>query len=924
MNIGQKNTLFVIGLVVLVLCGVSVSGYFLIRNHVYAEIDRDLGRAQGVLVEAQKHAFERMVTTARSASRETSLVAAALTGDAVTVREMLEDLYPRPGIDLLAIYLGNGPGAAVAEGRKPHFTSPQVLASEPLQHLVRQVTAGAPVAYGNALVFDTFLRLAAIPIESPLGGAIGVLVTGEELDQTAIEDLKQLVRADVALFAGNIVLGSTLVSNNLALQQLNYRGQERKPLQFLVGHTEYVGHIYPILSGNGSNAIAHVLLAHSSASYWGPYKDLGKTGLLIAALILLVAALLGIYVSGATLTRPIMALAEATRHIAAGDLTHQVRIKRRDELGQLADSFNNMLADLSSSQAEVERNRQRFHDFAESSSDWLWETDHMARFIYVSSGVTETLGMAAEDFIGRTLSELFPRDDLDEIGKRLACAGESGCYPFKEVECCLTLPDGTRRYMRLNGIPVREAGVLRGYRGTTRDVSKSKQDEERLTTLANQDQLTGLANRRRFLVDLAHEIRHAQARGRSGVLMLIDLDHLKMVNDTAGHSVGDELIVQIAGALRRLSRNEDLVARLSGDEFAMAFPDIDTQQARDKARAVLEAISECRPMHKGRPLNISASIGLVGFPERGSDVVELLAKADTAMYAAKDAGRNRAKFFVEGDMARERMGTQLAWKTRIVEALENDLFELAFQPIAALVDGDVHHFETLVRMRDRDGGSLMPGNFIPTAEQFGLIGKVDRAILVKALRYLASLPKELASVGISINLSGMSVGDDEVFELIEAELRRTGVNPRRVTFEVTETAACEQMAKATEFITRIRQLGCCISLDDFGVGFSSFSYLKNLHVDTLKIDGSFIRDITRSRDDQLFVKALVDVARGMGIRTIAEFVESAEVFEMLRRLGVDYVQGYYVGRPGKQIAKFRMNHPSADSLLTRLEAGSSN
>ncbi len=911
MNIGQKNTLFVVMLVILVLAGVSLSGYLLIRNHVEAEIDRDLARAQRVFVEAQRHAFDRLVTAARGVSREPALLAATLTGDAATLRGMLEDIYPRPGIDLLAVFLGHGPGAAAAEGRKPHFASPQVLASEPLQQLVRQVGSGAGVAFGNAMVFDTFLRLTAIPIESPLGGAIGVLVAGEEIQQSAVDELKLLLRADVALYSGNLVLGATLPVGAEGLAQLSYVDERRAPLRFDTGGASYIGHVYPVLAADGQATVARVLLAHSADNYWAPYRELGKSGVVIAVLILLIAALVGISVSRATLTRPIMALAEATRHIAAGDLTHQVRVRRRDELGQLATSFNHMLADLSTSQAELERNRRRFHDFAESSSDWLWETGHGGRFVYVSSGVTETLGMAPESFLDRTLAEVFPRDDLAELMGRLAPAEDRLCYPFKELECAVTLPDGARRHLRLNGMPVLSDGVLHGYRGTTRDVSKAKQDEERLTVLSNQDQLTGLANRRRFLIDLAHEIRRAQSRNRAGILMLIDLDHLKLVNDTAGHSVGDELIVQIAGVLGRLCRNEDLLARLSGDEFAMAFPDMDAQQGQAKARAVLDAIAEHRPLHKGRALRVSASIGVVSFPASGGDAVELLAKADTAMYAAKDAGRNRAKFYVEGDMARERMGTQLAWKTRLVEALENDLFELAFQPIAALVDGAVHHFETLVRMRDRDGGSLMPGNFIPTAEQFGLIGQVDRVIVAKALRYLAGLPPEFASVGISINLSGMSVGDDDVLTLIEGELRETGIDPRRVTFEVTETAACAHMAKAAEFIARIRQLGCRISLDDFGVGFSSFSYLKNLHVDTLKIDGSFIRDINHSRDDQLFVKALVDVARGMGIRTIAEFVETAECVELLRRLGVDYVQGYFVGRPASAITRLKLVPPEA-------------
>ncbi len=920
MNIGQKNALFIMVLVLLVLSSVTAAGLFLIQNHVHAQIEHDLARAQRVFVEAQKHAFERMVTTARGASREPSLLAAASTGDSATVRGMLEDLYPRPGIDLLAVYLGNSADSAIAEGSKPHFTSPQVLASEPLQALLRQIAAGAPVAYGNALIFDTFLRLAAIPIQSTVGsGAIGVLVTGEEINQTAVNAYQELVRSEVALFSGNVVLGSSLPAGSLDVQQLQYPNDARAPLKFEAGGEAYIGHVYPVLGAATKTVVAHVLLAHSSASYWEPYVRLGNSALMISALILLAALLVGIGVSRATLTRPIMALAEATRHIAAGNLTYQVQVRRDDELGQLANSFNGMLADLSTSQAELERNRQRFHDFAESSSDWLWETDHMARFIYVSSGVTETLEMTPEDFVGRSLAQIFARDDLSEVMARLQC-GASKCYPFKELECNVTLADGSRRFLRLNGMPVTEEGVMHGYRGTTRDASKAKQDEERLVVLANQDQLTGLSNRRRFIIDLAHEARRAQSRNRTGALMLIDLDHLKMINDTAGHAVGDELIVQVSCLLRRLSRDEDLVARVSGDEFAMAFPEMSAEQARDKARAILEAIAECRPLHRGQVLNVSASIGLVVFPEQGREAVELMAKADTAMYAAKDAGRNRAKWFVDGDMSRERMGTQLAWKARIVEALDNDSLELAFQPIAALIDGEVHHFETLVRMRDRDGSTLMPGNFIPTAEQFGLIGKVDRAIVRKALRYLAGLPQGLSGVGISINLSGMSVGDDEVFNLIESELRATGIDPQRITFEVTETAACEQMTKAAEFIARIRQLGCQISLDDFGVGFSSFSYLKNLRVDILKIDGSFIRDITNSRDDQLFVKALVDVSRGMGIRTVAEFVENASTVEMLRRLGVDYVQGYYVGRPAKTISKIKLGN-STVAEVARAIAG---
>jgi EAL domain-containing protein (putative c-di-GMP-specific phosphodiesterase class I) len=324
---------------------------------------------------------------------------------------------------------------------------------------------------------------------------------------------------------------------------------------------------------------------------------------------------------------------------------------------------------------------------------------------------------------------------------------------------------------------------------------------------------------------------------------------------------------------------------------------MDEAQGIEKAQVLLERINSLKPRYGGRTLNISASIGLVTFPSQGRVPVELLAKADAAMSSAKTTGRNRVHVYNETDMMRERMDNQLVWKDRLLEALEKDLLQLVFQPIVAVAGGQVSHYEVLVRMRERDGTLIAPGKFIPAAEQFGLVQRLDQQIVSKAVRCLADLPRELDPIGLSINLSGLSVGSSEMYQCIEREVREAGVEPSRITFEITETAACEQLDSAIEFIQRIRQLGCNVSLDDFGVGFSSFSYLKHLRADILKIDGSFIRDIHNNNADQLFVKALVDVARGMGMRTIAEFVENEQVFDRVRSLGVDYVQGYYLGKP---------------------------
>lgn len=901
MRIGQKNTLLVVGMMLLVLMGVTTTGYLLVTGHVTQEVENDLKHAHKVYVQAQHEAFAQLVSRARSLSQEPSLLASMLTADPNTVRSTLEETFPRPGIDLLALTLESGPGQTLAEGSKPHLVSPRVLASDEIQTLISRVTRGGRIAYGNTLIFDTFLRLVAIPVDNPSGGLIGVMVVGQEVDQDALERDQPLLRTQVALFNDKVLVGSTLPAQQSQLAALKY-DKHTDLLRFSLQDNNYLGHVYRVLAGDGETPVAKLLLAQASDHYWAPYHSFAMQGLLISGAVLVVATVLGVVISRRTFTRPISLLAAATKKIAAGDLSYKVRFSRDDELGELAQSFNQMLEDLNRSQEELVHNRQRFHDFAESSSDWLWETDAEGRFTYLSPGFKTSLGMDTQQFLGKTWSEVFTQDDMSQLESRIN-PGTSRGFPFKDINCRVGLPDGSHRYLRLSGIPVRNQDAFVGFRGTASDVSKQRMNEERVSILSNQDQLTGLANRRRFLVDLAHEVRRAQSHGRHGSLILVDLDHLKLLNDAAGYAVGDEIIVQVAGILHQSSRKEDIIGRISGDEFAMAFPDMPMEAARGKAEQILEAIGHCRPIRtkSGVPINVSASVGLVSFPDQGTEPVELIAKADTAMYAAKDAGRNRIETYDENSMSREHIGTLLASRNLVLRGLEEDRFELHFQPIASVLDGEVHHFETLVRMRGDDETILSPAAFIPAAEQFGLIGRVDKEIVRKAIYHIATLPDAMANVGFSINLSGLSVGDAEMLALIERSIEETALDPKRITFEVTETAACENMSLAAEFIGRIRQLGCQISLDDFGVGFSSFSYLKNLHVDILKIDGSFIRDIVDNQEDQLFVKALVDVARGMGIRTIAEFVETEAAFRLLRRLGVDYVQGYFIGRPAPAI-----------------------
>ena len=901
MNIEQKNTLFVVSLVMTVLLGIATAAFFLVREHVQNSIEQDVQRAQNVFIAAQKTQFDNLTIVARGVRTEPSLVAATLTGDIDTVRGTLEDLSPRPGADFMAVYLSTGPGGIAGAGSRPHFTSPQILSSRQLIGMVESLRRGQSLVAGNVLVYDSLLQIVATPIENPLGGRVGVLLIGRQFAASELSAMRNLVQTDVAIFSGNTLLASSIAGLQDLLPELNLWSGDGGVHKFDIGDASYTGTILPMLvSVDSKEQAATVLIAAPHAYYWGPYYTLGELAFYISVLIVLAASLAGTWISRKNLTRPLVMLVKATEAIRAGNFSQTVDIKRDDEIGQLSASFNTMLNYLNQSHSALERSRQRFRDFADSSSDWLWETDGEGRYTYVSSGVLKVLGVRAEQFNGKALSDVFPGSQVTGLSALLR-PDKGTPLPFKDVEVWITASQG-QLCLRINGAPIIDGqNRFRGYRGTARDISKLKQDEHRMVILANQDHLTGVANRRRFIQDLGHEIRRMEGSSQFGVLILIDLDHLKLVNDTAGHAAGDQIIVQVAGLLKRASREEDLLARISGDEFAVAYPDMNEQKGLERAQELLQRINDLKPRFGGRVINISASIGIVSIPQDGRQPVELLAKADAAMSSAKKAGRNRIMFYNAADMARERMDSQLVWKDRLIDALDNDRLFLMYQPIMDVRARKISHYEVLVRMRGDKGVYLPPDKFIPAAEQFGMIQRVDRVVINKAITALSRLPEHMNNIGFSINLSGLTVGDPEIYPLIVQELNRSGVASERVAFEITETAACEQLSSAVEFIEKVRQLGCKVLLDDFGVGFSSFSYLKHLRADMLKIDGGFIREIHSSGADQLFVKALVDVARGMGMQTIAEFVENQDVYERVSELGVDYVQGYHVGRPAPDL-----------------------
>jgi len=428
-------------------------------------------------------------------------------------------------------------------------------------------------------------------------------------------------------------------------------------------------------------------------------------------------------------------------------------------------------------------------------------------------------------------------------------------------------------------------------------MSAMEQDREQarreLVWLADHDPLTKLLNRRRFDRELQRSVEDATQKLGSGALMFVDLDQFKDVNDISGHQMGDGLLRDIANRLAEGTDDQAVLGRLGGDEFAILLPDATTEQVLCMATEVQRCIQQVVVHDHAWRHQVSASIGIVLFPEHGKDAQQLMADADLAMYQAKEKGRGRWHLLSPDDTGRERANARVIWAERIVDALEDDRFELHFQPILEIATGKIWRAEALIRMRDTDGKLVMPGSFIPIAEETQQIRTLDHWVLARAIQLMQHHPE----LSLSVNLSACAVQEPSLPEEIKRLLRTYKISPSRLTLEVTETVAINSLEQATRLMHEIRAIGCHFALDDFGSGFASYAYLRQLPVDDVKIDGAFIRDIAYSKEDRIFVRAVTEMAHGMGKQVVAEFVENADIVAVLAEIGVDFAQGYHIGRP---------------------------
>ena len=474
--------------------------------------------------------------------------------------------------------------------------------------------------------------------------------------------------------------------------------------------------------------------------------------------------------------------------------------------------------------------------------------------------------------------------------------GERSIFDFS-----LTKKDGAKFEVEHTVAPITDQSKkILGAVIILRDVTKVRTMEKRLSYQASHDSLTGLINRREFELQLQLAIRKAQTNEVSHSICFLDLDKFKIINDTSGHAAGDEFLKQISKTIQSILRKTDILARLGGDEFAILLDSCSIHKAKTICNQIIKTIKNTRFSWDNNSFETGASIGIFPITKLTASSSEVMSSVDAACYEAKNKGRNRIQVFEPDNAEFVKHQLETSWIQKIKDAIADDSFELYFQELRNI---NPHYptpktIEILMRLNSQ-GKVIGPDSFMSTAERYNLMPSIDEWVISHAFDFIKDYTiKHKTDIRVAINLSGQSLSEDSVLNLIVNKLRKNkGLKKELICFEITETAAIANMSKAIEFIAAVKQMGCKFSLDDFGSGLSSFSYLKNMPVDNIKIDGIFIRDIHTDAVNKVFVESIHNISKIMGIKTTAEYVENQEILDCITDIGIDYAQGYHISKP---------------------------
>lgn len=569
-----------------------------------------------------------------------------------------------------------------------------------------------------------------------------------------------------------------------------------------------------------------------------------------------------------------------------------------DELGELVDAFNSLIERVHDQNNELTFAKNHYLALYDDNPTMVFNLSTALQIISVNRTGAAQLNLSSEQLIGQSIMAFVYVDDVNIMQTMLENCLHNLLHVYKK-EVRINCANHAKIWVRATARLVDNTTGIRNLLLVCEDVTEAHNLHEKIAYQASHDALTGLANRSQFDDCIKQVVEHSKITSTEHVLCYLDLDQFKVINDTCGHQAGDELLRQVGELLRKSIRRDDFIARLGGDEFGVLMRNCSLNEAASICNKLRDAICDFNFAWEDKSFNIGVSIGITMISNASGNAVNILKEADSACYIAKDKGRNRVQVFHPDDKELKTREGEMQWVEKIQLGLERDSFCLYGQPIVALNKRETGlHFETLIRYRNQDGVIIPPGAFLPAAERYNLAPQIDRWVIRKLFSWLAARPDFLHNLSLcSINLSGLSLSDEKMLDYISEEFKCWAIPTHKICFEITETAAIANLSFATHFINNLKTKGCLFSLDDFGSGLSSFAYLKNLPVDFLKIDGLFVKDILDDKVDLAMVRSINEVGQVLNKHTIAEFVENDEIFALLNTLGVDYAQGYGIGKP---------------------------
>ena len=647
--------------------------------------------------------------------------------------------------------------------------------------------------------------------------------------------------------------------------------------------------------------------------------NIRKNMLLSIGLSVFIFGLILQHILHRVLSGPFTVMVNTAREFSDGDNSVRFDQSRDDEFSYLGGFINNAIESMFTTQRKLSDALQRAEKSEIELSNQKEKAEVTLRSITESvitlglNGVIQYINPAAEQLFNATNKDIYNMQLSDLVRIVNDSSGENIADPLArcfETRQTVYLPEHSSLIAGDNKVVAVEASVapMKNNQGNIigavmviQDVSNTRKLTRQLSYQASHDMLTGLYNRLKFEELLEEALLNVRQEHRVHSVCFLDLDKFKQVNDTCGHVAGDELLRQLPDLFHKVLRSGDVVARLGGDEFGILLENCELNQATVIADKIRQEIKDFRFIWEEKVFTIGVSIGVVGIDKNASDMSKIMSQADIACYAAKDSGRNSVHVYEHADEVVSDRHGEMHWTARISRAMQQNRFVLYRQPVVGISGDNNEHYQVLVRMIDENGAVVPPGAFIPSAERYNLMAELDRWVINEAFRHIAEDDARDTVTGtdtvVTINLSADSLNENGMCDYIVSLRDRYGVCLRNVCFEINETVAISNLVKATALIKALKKHDCRFSLGDFGSGLSSFAYLKTLPVDYIKIDGSFVKDVSRDPVNRAMVDSIQQMGRAMKLDTIAECVEDEETLNILKDIGVDYVQGYHLGRP---------------------------